>query len=537
MSSAFDDIIRGKLAGASFEGTPDFDALAEQMDGEAFDARLREALPAAGISAAALSTPALPDWEGLLNRLDADADADGDAFDRLISRRLAEVESDLAPADSWRQLSHRIDTLWPLRRVLIRYRALEIAAAAALILTFVPMLRDNPIWRDDDTQIVDSAAAGVRADASSAAEGQADADASASTYSPLDNLAQALGFGSSRGTVASPEEIAAIYSPLTAAAGGGSSRTGTAALDARQLPSVVSTAPGTMAVSVASAFAPTASTVGHTPNALPALDLAPFAVVQPRLVLGATAVGAKPWSFGASGTYKAWQIFTPTDQSFDRLSTRRGIVAPQIGAHVLRSLGSRWRLGLSVGVTSATYSAGLPEVLRSTQDRPAGFDLSEDFRSIDLDIAQAALELRYSLTSAERPVRLWVKGGVGSNLFLRTGYDVRLRFGEQSSAAAPVGGVETEVIFSKQAAKSIEKPVIPSQVKQFASGLLEGGKVSETTQSFGRLGLEAELKLGDRLRAFGSVDGDLVLPGQRGFGPNGDRFGAVGIELGARVSL
>ncbi len=520
----FDDLIRGKLAAAQHEGLPSWDALAEQLDGEAFDDHLRGALPAAGVATAAMSG-AEPDWEGLLDRLDAAVDAEGDAFDRLISRRLAELETDLAPADSWRQLSHRIDTLWPLRRVFVRYRVLEVAAAAALILTFVPLLRDNPIWRRGQVEMVETGRT-----MGGLVVGAADASP---TYSPLGNLTQALGFGSGRGEVASPGEIAALYGTTADGAARGTGAF-TAVLQPRFTPPVSSATDALLqGLPTWSPATDEASDVGN-PRPLPNLAMEPFAGAQPKLVVDAASAKTKPWGFGASGTYKAWQVFTPTDRSFDRRSSTRGVIAPQISAHALRNLGPRWRIGLGVGMTSATYAAGLPEVLRAGDTQSSKLDLSEDFRSIDLDIAQATLDLRYGLLPHEQKVQVWIKGGVGANAFLRTGYDVRRTLGERNAdpalAMAKPGAEEYP-------ARTIEKPFVPSQVKDFSSGLLEGGRPSETVQLFGRLGVEAEIKLGDRLRAFGSVDADYVLPGQRGFGPNKDRFGAVGIEVGARVSL
>ncbi len=530
--SDFDDLIRGKLAAAQHEGRPDWDALAEQLDGEAFDDSLRQALPLAGLSTAAMPGATAPDWGGLLDRLDADADAEGDAFDRLISRRLAEVETDLAPADSWRQLSHRIDTLWPLRKAFIRYRVLEIAAAAALILTFVPMLRDNPIWRRGEVESVADAAAPPAGSA-------ADADATAATYSPLDNLAQAFGLSSLADRIASPDQIAALYtSPTTSVAGGG----GSAALGARQLPSVTLEPEGPLQVQVepVAAYAPDAPNALNAQRnvrALPEPTLAAMPFTPPKLVVAAGPATAKRWSFGASGVYKTWQVFTPADESFDRGSSRQQVVAPQIGAHVLYAVGSRWRLGLNVGVSSATYGAGLPEVLRLNASTTSRLDVSEKFRSIDLDIAQATVDARYGLLDRRRPAQVWLKAGVGANAFLRTRYDVRRTLGDQNATPPPPREDDGPDDFSAREAKPIAKPFTPSQVKAFPNGLAQGGKLTETIQPFGRLGVEAEVKLGDRLRAFGSVDVDFATPGQRGFGPNQDRFGAVGLEFGARVSL
>ncbi len=575
--SGFDDLIRGKLAAARHEGTPDWEALAGQLDGETFDASLRgalpatgfttaaftgapapdwaalsgrldgeafdgslrEALPTAGLTVAAMGGAVVPDWAAMLGKLDAAAEADGDAFDRLISRRLAEVETDLAPADSWRQLSHRIDTLWPLRKAFVRYRVLEIAAAVALILTFVPLLRDNPVWHRSTPVVVDATGRQGKANG-----GSVDAASTPSTYSPLNNLAQAFGLEMSVVEVASPDEIAALFGAvaeptLRLQTPEGELNT-LVPVSAAGLSTGGLSGAGMLNVWVPTPPSPrvTAKAAPRTHQPLPSVTLSPLALTASKLVIAPPATKAARWSFGASGTYKAWQIFTPLDRSFDRGSGTRGVSAPQIGGHALYTLSKRWRLGAGVAMTSATYGAGLPEVVRAANGTSSRLDLSERFRSIDLDIAQATVDVRYGLLPGRRKVQVWAKAGLGGNVFLRTDYDVQRTLGDQfgstNTSTEPDSGIEA---VQARPEPSLSRDVVYSQVKDFPSGLVEGGSFAKTVQYFGRLGIEAEARLGERLRVFGSLDGDFVLPQQAGFGPNDDRFGAVGVEFGVRVSL
>ena len=119
--SDFDDLIRGKLDHLRLDAEPQWDDLRQRLDEEAFDAQLRAAMPDGALTSAAFADGApASQWEALAEQLDVQADLEADVFDRLIARRVAHVEVHDDPAESWRQLSLRVDTLWPLRRVLVR---------------------------------------------------------------------------------------------------------------------------------------------------------------------------------------------------------------------------------------------------------------------------------------------------------------------------------------------------------------------------------------------------------------------------------
>jgi len=142
----FDDIIRQKLEGLPADGTPDWTDLQNRLEGDAFDSLLRGQLASSSsLTGADKVAPAIVGWDALSSKLDVAAEVEGDVFDRILSQKLNTAETALEPEASWKVLSHRMDTLWPLRKVLVRYRVLEMAAAIALLLTFAPLLRDNPI--------------------------------------------------------------------------------------------------------------------------------------------------------------------------------------------------------------------------------------------------------------------------------------------------------------------------------------------------------------------------------------------------------
>ena len=529
--SAFDDIIRAKLAAATHEGQPDWDRLRQHLDGDAFDAALSDTL--AGVTASAMADAPPPDWSALADRLDRETALAEDAFDQLISRRLAGATADVPPAASWRQLSHRMDTLWLLRRRLVRYRVLELAAAAALVLTFVPLLRDNPVWQS-------AATAEAVAVAPPSSPG-ADADAvEAEVYSPLDNLASALGLGTSvAAELATEEELRAYYEPLS--------------LRPRPItavaPTVLEFNPGLVdfpdVVGAAAQGKPSGTFAvvdqGGTASVrrfdgpfgqLADLGLHPVSLAPAIPNIALSTPIAKGWSFGAAAGWKSWRVYTPTDQNFDRSSQVKSVEASQISAHVLRRVAPRVRLGVSAALSSATYDTGLPEVSVASSFFDSGFDVSEEFESIDLDISQAVADVRVDLLPARSPVRLWGKLGVGGNFFLRNDYEVYRNIGD------PLPPVEARPMIGAEVLEvPVEQELPLTALKDFSKGILEGGSLRQNVQAFGRLGIEAEIALGDRIRAFGGVDADLLLPGQRGFGPNRDEFNALGIEFGARVSL
>ena len=160
-----DDIIRGKLTALDAErvpgAAPAWDELGARLDGEVFDASLRDALVRGSAAEPLAGAAVLPDWDALADRLEAADAVHGEAFDRLLADKLARsgAPTSAEATASWRRLSHRMDTFWPLRRRLVRYRALEVAAAAAVVLTLLPMLREastDPApraaiaWKADD---------------------------------------------------------------------------------------------------------------------------------------------------------------------------------------------------------------------------------------------------------------------------------------------------------------------------------------------------------------------------------------------------
>ena len=546
MSERFDDILRDKLARARHDGAPDWDALRAELDGASFDETLAAGLGAApGISATA---GALPDWGSLSAKLDADAAASGEAFDALISRRMARATAEESPATSWRQLSHRIDTMWPLRRRLKRYRVLEMAAALLLLATFLPTLRDHfATAGDGDAVLAHSENPGREAapthanhpgtptdeDAAKASfsDGRMPASDAGGAYSPVDNLLGALGLRDVSADVRSAEEIATLFGVSTDRG------------DAGHTASPVPPSGGTPRISLSGFEAPGLSELALLDDpvrsarayvALPAGALSVLRAPTPRLTVPALAPARKPWSFGASGTFKTWRVVTPADAAFEQASSGRLAKASQFGAHVLRDVGARWRLGVSLGTASATYETGLPEIRRRAGVTQAGYDVSEDFRGIDLDVAQATVDVRRALLPSDRAVQVWAKAGLGTSAFLRSAYEVHREDVASRSAPPTPNFAGVEQFAPKQ---TLERSFVPTQQKDFTEGLLQGGSLTDNTQFFGRLGVETELKLGERLRAFGAVDYDVALPGQDGFGPNRDRFGGYGVELGARISL
>lgn len=545
MSERFDDLIRGKLAGARHGGAPDWVRLRDELAGASFDELL--AVGVGGGGATSDGAPQ-PDWEGLSAKLTAEVDASGAAFDELIARRVAHAAADAAPGASWRQLSHRMDTLWPLRRRLVRYRVLELAAAAAFLVTFLPLLRDNAAlapegglaeghapYRRPTTGA--PAPALALADRPDGTPSSAHTDEEGAAYSPLRNLADALGMSDLSTRLLTPAELEALYQPsLTAVGPTAGGPWGRGAGAPAILPHAVGPTAAHPAPRVGAPVAPSAPTIASLPSAR-ALGLvrasapAPGTFVLPRLP-----TRDNPWSFGASASRKIWRVSTPTDVEFDRGSSVLSAPATAVGAHVLRDLGPRWRLGLSVASSSARYDAGLPAVQRRATVTQAGYDLVEDFRAIDLGLAQATLDTRVGLLPPDQVVQVWAKAGVGANAVLRAAYDLRRSDAPTPPAAADLsasGGAEALATTQK----TVERPFTLTDRKDFAPGLLQGGALTESTQVFGRLGAEAEVRLGSRLRVFGGLDVDVPAPGQQGFGPNRDRFGSYEIGFGARVSL
>ena len=569
----FDDIIRGKLGDSRSEESPDWDRMRERLDGDAFDARLRGALPGGTFTTAAFTTTAagdsapVSDWDALEAKLDTAAELEADAFDQLIARRLAHAESGVAPTESWRQLSHRMDTLWPLRRVLVRYRAPELAAAALLLFTFLPLLRDNAIWE----QLTGRAPATV---------------AHRAPVPTLDSYARATDANGPAAVAAvatpgvlAPDEIASLIARHDALLG--SSAAPQAArrqaleriapglgaladiyyeLTATPDPERVALAPVSSQSTGAAARGATASISDLRAAAerdrasytdlerLDARRQTSLARAIPTLVASPVSRAPARWQVGVSGGLAVLRVRTPADAHFDAVERHRRLAVPQIGAHVLYDARPRLRLGLTAAVFTASYDPELPTVTRAYEPNRDDTGYSEDFRNITLEQVSAAVDVRYGLVPRPRRAQVWAKAGLGAGVTAVANYDVHRAPTSARATNIPVASTEVHGGFPSAGTNggdpgagkgrpSIYSSATPTSVKEFSDGLLQGGGIAESTQAFGRVGLEGEVRLGRRVRVFGTADYDFALPRQRGFGPNQDRFSGLSTEIGARVSL
>ncbi len=559
----FDDIIRGKLEGLRLDANPDWDGMQQRLDEEVFDESLRSALPGGMLSSAAFGSE-LPEsqWDELAQRLDANAEIEADVFDRLIANRMAHAESSFEPSESWRQLSRRMDTLWPLRKLLVRYRVPELAAAALFLFTFLPLLKDNATWeRLTGRESSELAEQGTN----DTVELSKLADLNGNTSS-LGGNANAEGVppsdfaGVANPLVLSPQEIAALLAHhetglAPAAKPVARARTvqdfvpGLALLSRvweQFTQSDLSSAQQGAQAFVVPTIQPAAalSTPAANPLSADYLDtkpLKPLALLEPKLALPKTTATAINWNYGVSGGLSLIRIVTPVDPLFDAPSRKQQLSVPFIGMHASYDVKPRMRLGLSASILSPSYDPGLPEVVSPQTDRDVNSGFKEDFRTISFDVVRGVADVRLGLVPKVRKVQVWAKAGLGTQMVLRTSYDVQREVATASFSGIPESSASSALPgFGPRQPKSatpIVRTATPAEVRNLPNGLLQRGNFRENSQWFARIGLETELRLGSKIRVFGAADFDAALAGQRGFGPNKDRFYGLHTEVGARVNL
>ena len=544
----FDDIIRGKLAALPTGGVPDWGALEARLDGEAFDALVSgglgtaaaDARPAANAPGEAPVVPLVPGWDRLAARLDAGGDAGGEVFDRILAGKVAATGAPLSAEATWQRLSHRMDTAWPLRRRLARYRVLEVAAAVALLLSFVPLLRDNPA--------VDRYGALVLERLDLGGDAEADSFSSApSTLAPraLDPIARVDATARLRDARApgagepltpgrllrrayawatgSDRDAALASTPTPTRAGFGETGTDASAAAATQ------------------GLTPSEPRGQHEPFTVSALAADAPEVLATRTPTLAAFVPAAPsparrWRLGPDAGARAWTIRTPTDESLNLPAVSRRRVGVSAGVSAVADLSPRLGLGLGVSVTPVSYDPDLPAFVIQDAVRQ-GLDRIEVFDDISTEILQVPVELRRRLTPPGAPVQVSAKAGVTASALLRTRYNIR----------ESVGDAEPLLAMSPQPAPSAPggEPVptaVPAQaplaeVKEFAPGLLGGGRLADNAYLSARVGLEAEAEVLPRLHVFTSLDYERFVLPDHGVGPNGDRPSSLGLAVGARFSL
>ncbi|MFK8056792.1 MAG: hypothetical protein AB8F78_11785 [Saprospiraceae bacterium] len=555
----FDDIIRGKLEQLPVEGTPDWTALQSRLEGNEFDSLLRDQLSSTTSPGGADKVAvAAFGWEALSGKLDLASETEGEVFDRILSQKLTSAETALEPQASWKVLSHRMDTLWPLRKVLVRYRVIEMAAAIALLLTFAPILRDNPIVTK-----------GGASTASTTESLQALPQKSTLLSSPATNLflqpeeIAELVYASNSGvpqhssvTNASMDAQAfqptaevtgtnsPVYSPFALLKGvynwfAKPSRRSTTMLAAQQHAQGQqrSAFDGKAVTSAASTLLvfPSDKEANLDLQSLDQLMLSPLAIAQSKVPLHKLpGVKASKWEVGAQGGLKVWNISTPVDMEFEQQASNRWRGGVSLGVGANRSLGKRTALGLGVSLTPLNYDPNLPTVLDAADiNSTFSFSRAESFDGISVNIAQVPVDFRVRLTKPEKRTSIWAFAGLAANFTLSSRYDLQQDYGVTSlnvPVSGPGGGSELEEVIE------VERSF--SEAKDFTPGVLEiGGKLAGNAFFTGRLGLEASHKLNDKLSVFSSLSYSQYLPIASGFGPNNDRLSSAGLSLGARISL
>ena len=584
MTERLDDIVRAKLAGLRAEGQPDWSDLSERLDGAAFDDLLRDRLdgvprPDPRLNGLAPVVPMVAGWEALDRKLDAGVDATGDAFDRLLADRLERAAAPAeAPQASWRKLSHRIDTLWPLRRRLARYRVLEIAAAVALVLSAAPLLRDNPVY--------DTVFGGGGATAGVPTPELADIAGDAAPAARLDGL-----------DLLSPRELRLVYSgaadplrPVAAVAvrGGKPGRAAVrreatapaglaerayawaAGLFDRPAGSAGSPTPDSSADEVTdrlrvtksrqptpispsttpsggsrgAAFAPSVLPQGGVWSGVLSQGQAP-AESLPGLAFALNAPQTRKWRVGAASGVQVWTVASRAEADFGREAATQAKIEPLHRLSAVRRLGARTGLSLGLEYSTLSYDPEFPTVVKENSFYLGnlGFDRSEDFDGVDLEIARAPVTLRYDVSRPGGRAAVWVEGGAALNAALTSNYDITARYtsgaeldpGPQGGGTGGTGGPNHGFGGAAPAARPVPVAAALSDVKDFEPGLLQGGRLGDNVFVTARVGLEAEISLGERISAFGSAHYDQYLG--RGLGPNADRYGGLGAVAGLRVSL
>ena len=542
---SFDDIIRGKLDDLPPLGSPDWDSLNEVLDGESFDEMLRAGMqpPATEpLANAAKVVPMVVGWDALSDKLNLEAEAGGEVFDRLLSQKLAVAEAAMSAEPSWRQLSHRMDTFWPVRRRVARYRILEIAAAVALLLTFGPLLRDNPVFDgyglrpaiseaksyeapttpnpyvelptlDIDLSVYDEDAAnGVYVGIADGSVGRESLDRSArlntsafamvreaagrlfSVFGSVDELPSASEIEDAQGRVTEANYF--VTGPLSPAGGDDRSalRLGAISFDAEVAP------------------------LAHAPAdlSLPAL----------------AAAKSSKWQLGINSGAHLWNIRTPVDRDLGLSAASRRRVGGSVGVDAVRRLGGDWQLGLGLAVTPVSYDPGLPLVVIENAVR--NLDRIERFEGISTNIATLPVTARRQLNPANDKTRVFAKAGLAANVVLSTKYDFQTSLAEvpRISPRPPVGGPASGL-----APTPIAVPESLESSRPFTPGLLTGGKLARNAYVSALVGVEVQRRVNDRINVHAGLDYNQFLGPPQGLGPNRDRASSLGLTIGARVNL
>ena len=563
MEGRLDDLLRDKLAaldGRRIPGAaPDWERLRARLDGEAFDAPLREALAPAPRPAVPGVAPLIPGWDRLADRLDAEVPqprsaAEGEAFDDLLADKL---RRGAAPADhadataSWRRLSHRMDTFWPLRRRLLRYRVLEVAAAAAVVLTLLPMLREEVIGTMPVGRPAIASATPGAADAAAVASDRAgvpsawDRDATSPPVAAEADPRQALPDARARAgadprpaTAAAPAPLPTPMSLLRDAYGWLSGVAGADDAEATS-PGV---GPGRAAALLAEAHAgrqTPARAVG--PDRYLVADPLPVAAVPavtsaaaglPPAPPVAAAAAHRPWRLAVEAGPSVWQVRTPARPNLrlDAAVAREAGLGAQ--ATLTRALGARAELGFGLGVATIDYDPDFPTLVQDNRFHTASGSLaqSETLERVSVTVAKIPVDVRYDLLAGPRGhgrTRLWAKAGLAANVTLGSEYGLVRRIGDiQTLSAAP-----------QTAQPAIESPD-GLYSENVSPGFFEpGGEFSENAFATARVGLEAEVLVGERVGLFGAADYDRFLPLTDGLGPTDDQPSQLGLSVGVRVSL
>ena len=440
----------------------------------------------------------------------------------------------------------------------------ELAAAALLLFTFLPLLKDNATW----DWLLGQESSSLTAAAAAAGDDNSDAAALDPAQSSQNGTAASADAAAATGVstlpgVLTPSEIALLLEAHDAIGTEAPQRQATQTLNHQHLTPGLSALADLWQRLTATAAAPasagssaaTAKTGAHaTTTAKPAVtsllrsstplranELQPLQVQAPHLVIPRIKRSHPSWTYGVTGGVSILQVVSPADQTFETGRRSRTLAVPQIGMQATYNLKSRLRLGMATSILSATYDPGLPEVALDGSSDPRRYGYTEDFRFISLDLLRVHADMRYGLKARPKKLQVWGKLGLGSHFVLHTTYDVQR---ETTTARATQVPVETydhlntgDNNFAARPAEPLLSKNAPSDVKQLPNGLLQGGKLRDNRWLFGRVGVEAEWKAGSRLNVFGSLDFDAGIPATRGFGPNRDRFFALGAEVGARLSL
>ena len=536
----FDDIIKGKIANLPSDGQPDWDKLNELLDGESFDSALRAGMSKVTPSAPNV-VPMVVGWDQLNDKLNILAEATGDAFDQQLAQKLANAEVAFSSEESWQQLSHRLDTFWSLRRKLVRYRVLEIAIAASLFFTLVPLLRDNPI-----TQSHFAFSAG---NTTTAPEDQAHS----AILSPaeINQLVNEKSLGSDQPTTLSQKVkpsnqattpfgliseaanwISLQFSP-SAFAKTNDALPGETALDQNERKAYVKVDGLSSTPQPAQPKAYTAFVIPQLPAS--GKHLLPLSTHFPAIV--SPKIKQAKWSIGASAGVNIWQINTPKDITFNQESFSRPQSGFTIGTELLYSLSSKSQLGLGLFYTPVSYDPEYPTILQQNVLRIGNrrVDRAETFEAISLDIVQVPLEFRYNILPDGKRVKLWMRGGLVGNFAMNTAYELETDFVE---TALTVPGTPVNVGATNQFNGPVQiNRFSPSETKPFVMGVAETGVKSTNTFLSGRVGMESQVVVNDKLQVFGSVDYSQFLPITEGIGPNYDKLNSFGLSVGARISL